>query len=144
MKFGNLDKMKIASSESKYNLGRSGKGLITSLCLKAKSSPEKYKKERYAIRNVIKKDLSKIIKEFKKLPYKSYERRRPKHNPNDSYFYLERQVKNCMMRGNTLNLHVSHVITEITGKQQILISQVCSSYKSKSEDFLVEKTLSGV
>ena len=33
LKFGSLDKMKITSSEPKYYLGRSGKGLITSLGL---------------------------------------------------------------------------------------------------------------
>ena len=36
LKFDSLDKTKITSSESKDNLGRSGKGLITSLDLKAK------------------------------------------------------------------------------------------------------------
>ena len=45
--------------------------------LKAKSSPKKYKKARYAIGNVSKKDLSKIIREFERLPYESYERKRP-------------------------------------------------------------------
>ena len=43
-KFDSLDKMKITSSESKWKLKRSGKGLITSLGFKAKSSPQKYKK----------------------------------------------------------------------------------------------------
>ena len=61
LKFDSLDKMRITSSDSKYNLGKSGKGLITSLGLKAKVSPKKYKKLMYAIVNVSKKDLSKII-----------------------------------------------------------------------------------
>ena len=37
LEFDSLDKMKIKSSESKDNLGRSGKGLITSLGLKVKA-----------------------------------------------------------------------------------------------------------
>ena len=41
LNFGSLDKMRITSSEPKYILGRSGKGLITSLGLKAKTSPKK-------------------------------------------------------------------------------------------------------
>ena len=61
LKFDNLDKMKITSSESKWKLERSGKGLITSLGFKAKVRPQKYKKARYAIVNVSKKNLSKII-----------------------------------------------------------------------------------
>ena len=36
------------------------------------------KKEIYAIGNINKKDLSKIFREFEKLPYKSYERGGPK------------------------------------------------------------------
>ena len=37
LKLGSLDKMRITSSESKDDLGGSGKGLITSLGLKAKT-----------------------------------------------------------------------------------------------------------
>ena len=70
LKFDSLYNMIITSSDSKNYLGRSGKGLITSLVLKANTRPKKYKKARYAIGNVSKKDLSKIIKEFEKLPYK--------------------------------------------------------------------------
>ena len=88
LKFDSLDKMKITSSESKYNLGRSGKVLLTSLSLKSKARPKKYKKARYIIGNVSKREISKNIREFKTLPYKSSERKRPKHEPTDSYFYL--------------------------------------------------------
>ena len=65
-KFDSLEKMKITYSESKGKLERSEKGLITSLGFKSKVRPQKYKKARYAIINVSKKDLSKIIKEFEK------------------------------------------------------------------------------
>ena len=63
-KFDSMDKMKITSSESKGKLERSGNRLITSLGFKAKIRPQKYKNVRYAIRNVSKKDLSNIIREF--------------------------------------------------------------------------------
>ena len=85
LKIDSLEKMRITSSKSKdNNLERSGKGLITSMGLKAKIRPHKYKKERYAIENVRKKDLSRIIREFEKLPYETYKKKRPKHEPNDS------------------------------------------------------------
>ena len=83
----------------------SRKGLINSLGFKAKVRPHNYKKERYSIVNVSKKDLSKIIREFEKLPYESYEKKRPKHKPTDSYFYLARHLAKCMMRDDALNLH---------------------------------------
>ena len=59
--------MRIKSSESKDNLGKSGKGLITSLGIKSKVSPKKYKKAMYAIKNISKKDLSNIIRGFDKV-----------------------------------------------------------------------------
>ena len=76
--------MKITSSESKGKLERSGKGLITSLGFKAKARPQKYKKARYAVGNVSKKDLSKIIKEFEKIKKLPYEKKSPKNEPTDS------------------------------------------------------------
>ena len=106
LKIDSLYKMKITSSESKEKLVRSVKGLITSLGSYSKVSPHKYKKARYAIENVSKKDLSKIIKQFDKLPYESYEKKRTKHEPTDRYFYLARQIENFMMRADALNLHV--------------------------------------
>ena len=41
---------------------------------------------RYAIRNVSKKELSKIIREFEKFEKLPYEKKSPKHEPTDSYF----------------------------------------------------------
>ena len=84
LKIYSLENMKIKSSESKDNLGRPGKGLITYLGLKAKSGPKKCKKAMCAIVNFSKNKLSKIIRKFEKLPYESYERKRPKHEPTDS------------------------------------------------------------
>ena len=86
LKFDSLDSMEITSSESKDILGISGNELITSLGLKAKVRSHKYKKKRYAIVNVSEKYHSKIIREFEKLTYESYEKKRPKHEPTDSYF----------------------------------------------------------
>ena len=82
--------MRITYSESKVKLGRSVNGLIASLCIKAKTGPRKYKKAGYAIGNVSKKDPSKIIREFEKLPYEIYEKKRSKYDPTESHFYLAR------------------------------------------------------
>ena len=66
LKFDNMDKIKISSSESKGTQERSWKGLITSMGFKAKVRPQKFKKARYVIGNVSKKDLSNIIRDFEK------------------------------------------------------------------------------
>ena len=81
-KFDSLNNMETTSSESKEKLGRSGKGLVTALAFKTKVRSPKYKKARYAIRNVSEKDLSKIIKEIGKIGKLPYEKNMPKHDPN--------------------------------------------------------------
>ena len=78
---------------------------MNSLCFKTKARSAKIKKARCAIRNVSEKDLSKIIKEFEKIEKLNYEKKRPKHEPTDSYFHLERQLAECMMRCDNLNWH---------------------------------------
>ena len=77
-------KYKIHIFRFKIIMERSGKVFITSLVSKAKVRPHKYKKARYAIGDVSKKYLLKIIREFEKLPYESYEGKRPQHEPTDS------------------------------------------------------------
>ena len=80
-KFDNLNNMITTSSESKEKLEISGKGLVTALAFKTKVRSQKYKKSRYAIRNVSEKDLLKIIKAFEKIGKLSYEKKGPKHEP---------------------------------------------------------------
>ena len=131
LKFDTREKMIIKSSGSKVKSGISGKGLITSLSLKSKTSPKKYKK-------------SIIVREFEILPYESYGKKRPEHEPTDSYFYLAGQLANFMMRANSFNLHVYSVRTEINATKNIPVLHVCSMYNSELKYFLVEKTLSKV
>ena len=47
-----------------------------------------------------------IIKEFEKLPYESYEKKSPKNEPTESYFYLAIHLEKCMTRADALNSHV--------------------------------------
>ena len=93
LKLDSLDNIRITSPESKFKWEISGKGLITSLSLKVKTRPNKYLKSRYAIRNVSEKDFS----------YESYEKKRHKNEPTDSYFYISRQLAKCMMRAYAIN-----------------------------------------
>ena len=97
------------------------------------------KKARYGIVNVSMNNLSKIIREFEKLPYEGYERKRPEHELTDSYFYVAIQLAKCMMRSDDLNLDIEPVRTEMTGTQNIPISHVCSKDESKSKEFLADK-----
>ena len=93
---------------------RSRQGLIIFLGLKTKSRSHKNKKARYAIGNVSKKDIFKIIREFEKFETLPYEKKRPKHEPNDSYSYIERQFAKCMMISDTFNWPNYGGYTEIT------------------------------
>ena len=113
-KFDSMNKIKTTYSESKGKIGRSGKGLVTALSFKTKVRLQKYKKARYAIGNVSKKDLSKIIKEFEKIGKVSYVKRIPKHEPTSGYYHLVRCIAECMMRYDEHNRHVHGSYAEET------------------------------
>ena len=77
--------------------------MISSMGFKAKVSLQNHKKARYAIRNVSKMDLSKIIREFEIFEKLPSEKKKAIHDPTDSYLYLARQIEKCMMGSNTRN-----------------------------------------
>ena len=62
-------------------------------------------------------------------------RKRPKHEPNDSYFYLAIQIAKCMMISGAFNLCADPVRIEMTGTQRIPISKVCSSGERIKRDY---------
>ena len=63
---------------------RSGKGLINSLGIKTIRRSKRKRKAMYAIKNVILKEHSKIIKEFEDFPYEDYVWKKSKHVPTES------------------------------------------------------------
>ena len=75
--------------------------------------------------------LSKLSRSLKSYLIKGYVRKRPKHEPTDSYFYLARYIAKCMMISDALNFHVEPVNTEMTGMKHILTSHVCDLDESK-------------
>ena len=112
--------------------------MVTSLSFKTKKRSQKYKKARYAIGNVSDKDPSKNFKEFDNIDKLTYEKKRPKHEPTDSYFHLTRQLAKCMMRSDNLNWHDHGGYTEMTA----LSSNVNVTNEDKSKEIIVHKTLS--
>ena len=88
--------------------------MVTALAFKTKVRSQKYKKSRYAIRNVIEKDFLKIIKEFEKIGKVPYVKRIPKHEPTSSYYHLVRCIAKCMMRSDEHNRHVHGSYVEET------------------------------
>ena len=132
--------------------------MITSLGFKAKVRPQKYKKARYSIGNISKKDLSKIIREFDKFEELPSEKKRPKYGPTDSYFYQSKHLAKCIMRSNTLNWHYYGSYTKMTApssngystdedESKLIIVhktllQSCSENKAKFKKSIVNETLS--
>ena len=111
--------------------------MVTSLGFKTKARSQKYKKARYAIVNVSEKDLSKIIKDFEKIYKLPYEEKRPKHNPNDIYFHLARQLAKCVMRSDNLNWNYHGGYTEMADPS----SKINVTDEDKSKEIIVHKTL---
>ena len=87
------------------------------------------------------KDLSKIIREFEKLHYKGYDRKRSKHDPTDNYFYLARHLARCMVRTDDLNSENDPVRMEITSSKHIMILHKEVTYYRESKEFLGDKNL---
>ena len=111
--------------------------MINSLGFKAKVRPQKYKKARYAIRNISQKDLSKIIRESEKFEKLPYEKKSPKHEPNDSYFYSAIQLAKCTMRADILNWYNYGIYTKTTAPSL----NVYSTDEEKSKRIIAHKTL---
>ena len=132
--------------------------MITYLGFKTKARLQKYKKARYAIGNVSEKEISKIIKKFEKIERLPYEKKRPKHEPTESYFNIERQLEKCMMRSNNLNCYdhggymkmtAPNSNVNITNDRESKCSivnekllQSCSRNDNKSKCSIVNKPLS--
>ena len=107
-----MDKMKITSSEPKYDLGRSGKGFIISPSLNTIRRSKKIKEARFYINEVSLKDLYNIIKEFKDFPYEGYVRKRYKHISTDSYLYLAIHLEIFTMRNLRGPIRTQNMITQ--------------------------------
>ena len=105
-KFDDLNKMETTSSESKLEMERSGKGLVTALDLNTKARSKKYKKARYAIGNVSMKELSNKIKESGKIFKVPYLKKIHKHEPTSSYSHLVVCLGDFMMKFGENNHHV--------------------------------------
>ena len=65
-------------------------------------------------------------------------KKRPKHEPNPSYFRLVRQLAKCMMRSDKLNWHDHGSYTEMTAPS----SNVNVTDEDESKEIIVHKTLS--
>ena len=90
-----------------------------------------------------------------KLPFV---KKRPKHEPTESFFHLSRQISKCIMISNNLNWYDHGGYTKITapysnanvtneGESKLSIknenlSQSCSTNENKSKHSIVSETLS--
>ena len=83
------------------------------------------------------KDIFKIIKEFEKIEKLPYEKKRPNHDPTESYFHQARQLENCMMRSDNLNWYDHSRYKEMTAPY----SNVNVTNESESKHSIVNKPL---
>ena len=120
----------LASKVYSTDKGRSDVG--PTLGFKAKARSQKYKKARYSIRNVSEKDLSKTIKDFEKIDKLPYEKKRPKHEPTDSYFQPARQIAKCKMRSDNLNCQDHGGFMEMNAPSQTLMLRTRTNQKKSS------------
>ena len=115
--------------------------MVTALSLKTKARSKKYKKARYAIRNVSMKDLSNIIKDFEKTVNVPYVKRIPKHEPVSSYYHMVWFIAECMLRSCENNHHV-HDVHDVYAEEMAPPSNANDTEKEKSREFIMHKRLS--
>ena len=99
---------------------------------------QKYIKSRYAIGKVSEKDISKIIKEFEKIEKLPYEKKRPKHEPTESYFHPAREIKKCMMTSDKINWYNHRGYTKITA---LYSNDIVTNESESKRSILNEKLL---
>ena len=75
---GCMEKREVTYSESKYNMGRTGKVLTTYLYFRTKR-PNKKQKERFSTTDINKQDFRKFLKKFENSTYLGY-RNKQVHN----------------------------------------------------------------
>ena len=76
------------------------------------------------------------------MPYKGCVRKRTKHEPTDSYFYLAIHIVKCMVRSGAFDSHAHHLRREISTTQQIPISHVFDLVNTESKGMLADEKLS--
>ena len=86
----------------------------------------------------VRKTFLRFIREFEIFDKLPYEKKMPKHEPTDRYFYLARQLAKCMVRYETLNRHNYGRYTKTTD----LSLNVNSTDKDESKCVIVHGTLS--
>ena len=119
----------------KRKIGKIRKGVVNRSGFQDRSKVlKKYKKARYANRNVSEKDLSKIIKEFEKIGKVTYVKRIPKHEPTSSYYHPVRCIAKCMIRYDEHNRHMHGSYAEETAPS----SNVNVTDEDKSKEITLE------
>ena len=53
----------------------------------------------------VRRTFQRLLRKFEKFEKLPYEKKRPKHEPTESYFYLAREIAKCMMRSDKLNFY---------------------------------------
>ena len=86
-----------------------------------------------------------FAKEFKDLPYDGYVRKRPKHIPTNSYFYLVIHLEKCMMRNLrgpliTQNISTQKMNNYNTSTQKMSNSHVCSKDERESKSINADES----
>ena len=105
LNFDSLDKMKITSSYSKENWNDQESGWLPLWVSRPKWGQTNAKRQGMPSEMPVRRTFQRLLRSLKKLSYESYEKKRPKHEPTDSYFYPAIQLAKCMMRADALNLH---------------------------------------
>ena len=94
-------------------MGRTGKGLTTSLALMTKSSNNK-QKERFTITDITNQDLRNFLKKFNNSPYLGYKSKQVHNEPTEPYFFPIKSYRNVQLCTNKFKLGVNEKLDTST------------------------------
>ena len=93
-------------------MGRSGKGLTTSLTFSRKGINKK-QKARNTITDITNQYFSSFLKEFKILPYIGYNRKQVNNEPNEAHFFLIKDISKLIKSKNHVPLRTKIIKSDV-------------------------------
>ena len=116
LKLDCLNKREVTSSVSRVFMGRSGKGLTTSLTPKTKITDKK-QKSRTAITDITHQEFIKLFKKFKNLPHLCYKKKQVHNEPTEADFFLIKHLSKLLKTKNHVLLRTLRVKLEVVEKK---------------------------
>ena len=119
MELGCLYKRKVASSGPSDYVGRSGRGLTTSLNIRSRRMSKNKQKARNTNICVAIQTFVEILEEFKDVYYTGYSRKKAKNQPTKSYYFLVKQISKLLKSNKQVLIRTKREKSEVVRTKNV-------------------------